>query len=74
MESKSGKKGFFSDERADLNIEKKKFSEKSLCYVNQVYISTVKGGEIAIYNRNFILRQLFVAANQPDEVEEYLCK
>ena len=27
--------GFFSDETADFNTEKKKFSENALCYVNQ---------------------------------------
>ena len=38
----------FSDERADFNIEKKNFPENVLCYVNQAYLSTVKGGKLAI--------------------------
>ena len=36
--------GFFSDERADLNIEKKNFPENDVCYINQAFL-TVKGGE-----------------------------
>ena len=35
---------FFSDERADFIIGKNNFPENALCYVNQAYISTVKGG------------------------------
>ena len=49
------KNGFFSDGRADFNIEKKNFPENTLCYINQSYLSTVKGGELVIYNINFIL-------------------
>ena len=35
--------GYFSDERADFNIEKRNFGENALCYINQGYFSTVKG-------------------------------
>ena len=35
--------GFFSDERADFNFEKRNFTENALCYINQGYIFTVKG-------------------------------
>ena len=28
------KKGFFSNERVDFNIEKKNFPENALCYIN----------------------------------------
>ena len=35
------KNGFFSDERADFNIQKKKKNpENAFCYVNQTYLST----------------------------------
>ena len=66
--------GFFSDERADFNIDKKNFPEKTLCYINQAYLSTVKGEESAIYNQNFILGQLVIAAEQPENIDEYSCK
>ena len=36
------KQEFFSDERADFNLEKRNFPENTLYYVNQGYISTVK--------------------------------
>ena len=38
----------FSDERANFNIDKKNFLENALCYINQAYLSTVKGDELAI--------------------------
>ena len=65
------KQGFFSDERADFNLEKRNFPENALCYINQEY--AVKGGELAIYNHVFILGQLRVAANQPKDIETYDC-
>ena len=34
----------------------------------------MKGGELAIYNHNFILGQLVVAANQSENIDEYKCK
>ena len=43
-------------------------------WLNQAYLSTVKGGELAIYNHNFILGQLVVAANQPKNIDAYNCK
>ena len=65
---------FFSDERGDFNIEKKNSPENALCYINQAYVSTVKGVELAIYNQNFILGKLVVAANQPGNIDKYECK
>ena len=65
---------YFYDKKADFTIEKKNFPENALCYVNQAYLSTVKNGELAIYNHNFIIGQLVVAANQPCNIDEYVCK
>ena len=31
-----------------------------------------QGGELALYNHNFILRQLIVAANQPKDIKTYV--
>ena len=64
---------YFGDEKIDFNIEKKDFPEKAPCYMNQGYLSTVKNGELAIYNHNFILGQLIVAANQSKNINEYQC-
>ena len=61
-------KGFFQDLRSDLNLEKKNISENTLLYINQSFLSTVKSGDIAMYNHNFILRQITVAANQPSDI------
>ena len=55
---------FFYDERANFNLEKKDVPENTLCYVNQRYISTGKGSELAIYNHVFLLGQFTIAANQ----------
>ena len=43
-------------------------------HVNQSYLSSVKGGELAIYFQNSILGQLIVAASQPENIDEYICK
>ena len=43
-------------------------------WLNQAYLSTVKGGELAIGNHNFILGQLVVAANQPKNIDTHNCK
>ena len=47
--------GYFSDEKSDFNISKKTFPDNTLMYANQGYISTVKGGELAIYIQISIL-------------------
>ena len=65
--------GFFDDIKPDLNLEKKNMPENTLYYVNQGYLSTVKNGDLAMYNHNFILGQLIVAANQPSDVSSYEC-
>ena len=53
---------------------KERFLENALCYVNQGCLSTVKNEALAIYNNNFIIGQLLVAANQPEKIDEYKCK
>ena len=65
------KKGFFGDECSDFNISKNNFLENKLCYVNN---DTVKGGETAVCLQNFILGQLVVAANGPENIDSYECK
>ena len=57
-----------------ISTLKRRIFQKTLCYLNQGYLSTVKKGELAIYNTNFILGQLLVAANQPNNIDEYHCK
>ena len=39
-----------------------------------MYVSTVKNGDLAMYHHNFTIGQLLVAANQPVEIDEYVCK
>ena len=65
---------FFQDLRPDLNLEKKNILENTLFYINQSFLSTVKNGDIAMCNHNFILGQLIVAANQPSDINAYECK
>ena len=47
--------------------------ENRLMYSNQSYILTVKCGEIAVYLQNFILGQLVVAVNSPENIDDYVC-
>ena len=65
---------FFQDLKPDLNLEKKNILENTLFYINQSFLSTVKNGDIAMYNHNFILGQLIVATNQPSDINAYKCK
>ena len=67
------KDGFFKDVRADLNLEKVNIPENCLLYVNQGFLSTVKSGEIAMYLNNFVIGQLIIAANQPKDIDSYVC-
>ena len=67
------KNGFFKDVKAQLNLEKVNLPENCLFYVNQGFLSTVKSGEIAMYFHNFIIGQLIIAANQPKDIETYIC-
>ena len=67
------KDGFFKDVRADLNLEKVNIPENCLLYANQGFLSTVKSGEIAKYLHNFVIGQLIIAANQPKDIDTYVC-
>ena len=66
--------GFFSEVKPEMNIEKVNIPENTLLYINQGFISTVKNGDFAMYVHNFIVGQLLVAANQPDDITTYSCK
>ena len=57
--------GFFDDHRRDLTIPQANYPENTLCYVNQVSVSLVKGGDQAIYLEFVVLGQLMPVAN-PD--------
>ena len=67
------KNGFFKDVRAELSLQKVNILENCLIYINQGFLSTVKNGEIAMYLDNFIIGQLIIAANQPKDIESYVC-
>ena len=67
------KNGFFKDVRAQLSLEKVNIPENCLIYINQGFLLTVKNGEIAMYLDNFIIGQLIIAANQPKDIESYVC-
>lgn len=60
--------------RPDLNIEKVNMPENMLYYVNQSFLSTIKNGDIAMYNHNIILGQILLAANQLADISSYVCK
>ena len=68
------KNGFFKDVRAQLSLEKVNIPENCLIYINQGFLSTVKNGEIAMYLDNFIIGQLIIAANQPKDIDSYVCE
>ena len=47
--------GFFGDIKPEMNLEKVNLLENTLIYINQSYLLTVKSGDIAMYNHNFVL-------------------
>ena len=49
------KNGFFQIKEQISTLKRKTFLENAIYYVNQAYLFTVNGGELAIYNHNFIL-------------------
>ena len=51
-----------------MNLEKVNMPENTLIYINQAYLSTVKSGDIAMYNHNFILGQIITAAKQLTDI------
>ena len=65
--------GFFEDIKPEMNLEKVNLPENTLIYINQSYLLTIKSGDIAMYNHNFILGQLITAANQLINIENYVC-
>ena len=56
-----------------MNLEKVNMPENTLYYINQSFLSTLKNGEIAMCNQNFILGQLIPAANKPKDIDTYEC-
>ena len=66
--------GFFGEIKPEMNIEKVNIPENTLFYMNQGYISTVKNGDLAMYIHNFIIGQIIIAANQPEDISTYECK
>ena len=67
------KDGFFKHVRAELNLDKVNIPENCLFYVNQGFLTTIKSGETLMYLDNFIIGQLIIAANQPKDIETYIC-
>ena len=65
--------GYFRDVRLDLKLEKQNIPENCLLYINQAFLSTVKNGELAMYNHNFIIGQIILEANQPEDISTYEC-
>ena len=66
--------GFFKDTKLELNLEKKNIPENCLLYINQSCILTVKNCDLVMYHDNFIIAQLIVAANQPSQIDQYVCE
>ena len=55
--------GFFGGQRAELTIQKANFPENCFCYINQVTVSLVKGGEKAVYCDYVVIAQIMPMEN-----------
>ena len=66
--------GFFGDQKGEFTITKASFPENTLIYVNNGTMSSVKGGDHAIYLDCTKLGQLICAKNLPEDFKNYECK
>ena len=66
--------GFFKNIKPDLNLQKVNIPEYCLFYINQAFLSTVKNGDILMYNHKIILGQIIPAANQRKDILKYECQ
>ena len=66
--------GFFKNIKPELNLEKVNIPENCLFYINQAFLSTVKNGDILMYNHKIILGQIIPAANQRKDILKYECQ
>ena len=66
--------GFFGDQKGEFTITKASFPENTLIYVNNGTMSSVKGGDHAIYLDCTKLGQLVCAKNLPEDFKNYECK
>ena len=65
--------GFFEARRADYNMEKVKFPENTLLYVNQSYLTIQKNKKI-YYSNYCIIGQIVEASNPPLNIDTYELK
>ena len=65
--------GYFDDQKGEFTLNKVNFPENTPIYANQGSISTLKGGEHAIYLDYVILGQLICAKTMPKDFENYEC-
>ena len=67
------KYGYFSQLRADYNLEKVNFPENDLFYINQAYLTVIKSKKI-FYGEYFLLGQIHESAYLPSNIQSYVCK
>ena len=60
--------GLFNNTKPELNLEKNNSGEFAFLYQPVVHL------DLAMYHRKFIIGQLIVGANQPPEIDQYVCK
>ena len=68
------KNGFFGDQKGNFTIKKPNFSENTLVYCNLGTISTLKGGDYAIYLDYVIFGQIIPANNSSPDLDNYVLK
>ena len=66
--------GIFGDQKGEFTMNKPNFPENTLFYANQGSISTLKGGDHAIYLDYVVLGQLICTIDLPEDFNYYECK
>ena len=61
---------FFGDGSSDFEMAETNYPQDTLIYINQAYVTVVKGGNI-LYAGHFILGQIIPATNVPEDIESY---
>ena len=65
--------GYFKQQSCDFGIEKKKFPENSIIYINQGYL-TIKDNKKLYYADYYIIGQINECINPPEDLENYVCQ
>ena len=66
--------GFFDSRKSNYSMEKVNYSENTILYLNQAYLTVKKNQKKIYYCDFFVLGQIVEAANPPEDISTYVLK